>query len=73
MRRESTKVWPVLIFAGLLVFALGAVLQLTPSSHYLAISLRWFGLLVLGMVGIRNRSLTYWIFFAMLFGLEIGL
>jgi proton glutamate symport protein len=73
LRRESTKVWPILIFAGLLVFALGAVLQLTPSSHYLAISLRWFGLLVLGMVGIRKRSLTYWIFFAMLFGLEIGL
>jgi proton glutamate symport protein len=73
LRRESTKVWPVLIFAGLLVFALGAVLQLTPSSHYLAISLRWLGLLVLAVVGIRKRSLTYWIFFAMLFGLEIGL
>src|ERR1700749_3641897 len=61
------------MFSGLLLFALGAALQLAPSSHYLAISLRWLGLLVLGVVGIRKRSLTYWIFFAMLFGLEIGL
>lgn len=35
--------------------------------------LRWGGLLILAYAGFGRRSLTYWIFFAMLLGLEIGL
>ena len=35
--------------------------------------LRWTGLLLLVYAGLRKRSLTYWIFFSMLVGLEIGL
>ncbi len=35
--------------------------------------LRWLGLVFLATAGIRKRSLTFWIFFAMLFGLELGL
>jgi proton glutamate symport protein len=34
---------------------------------------RWVGLAALAYAGIQRRSLTFWIFFAMLAGLEIGL
>lgn len=34
---------------------------------------RSLGLLLLAVAGLQKRSLTYWIFFAMLLGLEIGL
>jgi proton glutamate symport protein len=36
-------------------------------------AVRWIALLSLGAAGIRKRSLTFWIFFAMLVGLEVGL
>ena len=36
-------------------------------------ALRWAGLFFLLCGGFRKRSLTYWIFFAVLFGLELGL
>jgi proton glutamate symport protein len=35
--------------------------------------LRWGGLVAIAAAGFRGRSLTYWIFFAMLLGGEIGL
>jgi proton glutamate symport protein len=35
--------------------------------------LRWVGLALLAVAGIQRRSLTFWIFFAMFLGLEIGL
>jgi len=35
--------------------------------------MRWVGLFCLVIAGIRRRSLTFWIFFAMLAGFEIGL
>jgi proton glutamate symport protein len=38
-----------------------------------SITLRSGGLLLLAYDGVRRRSLTYWIFFAILLGLEIGL
>jgi proton glutamate symport protein len=35
--------------------------------------LRWAGLALLAVAGVLRRSLTFWIFFAMFLGLEIGL
>ena len=42
-----------------------------PAHHAPAI-LRWCGLAVLAFEGMQGRSLTYWIFFAMLAGFELG-
>lgn len=39
----------------------------------MTVGIRWLALVVLAFVGIRNSSLTLWIFVAMLVGLEIGL
>ena len=39
----------------------------------LAIGIRWLALAVLASTGLRHSSLTFWIFFAMLLGLELGL
>lgn len=58
---------------GLTVFAAGFVLLRFGTMHQAAAFVRWFALLVLAFAGLRKRSLTYWIFVSMLFGLEIGL
>lgn len=36
------------------------------------LSLRWIGLVCLSIAGLHKKSLTYWIFFAMLLGGELG-
>jgi len=59
--------------AGLLLFAAGSLLLLVLPAHAALTALRWAGLLCLAIAGIRRRSLTFWIFFAMLAGFEIGL
>ncbi len=59
--------------AGLALLGAGFVLIHFVPGHIAAASVRWAGLVLLGFVGIRKRSLTFWIFFAMLTGLEIGL
>jgi proton glutamate symport protein len=59
--------------AGLALFAGGFILIHFAPGHIAAACVRWAGLGLLAFVGIRRRSLTYWIFFAMLAGLEIGL
>src|SRR5882724_7826604 len=59
--------------AGFALLGLGlALIHLLPG-HLIAELVRWAALLLLGFVGIRRRSLTYWIFFATLVGLEVGL
>ena len=45
---------------------------LSPGQSF-SIGLRWLALAVLAFAGLRNSSLTLWIFLAMLVGLEIGL
>ncbi len=72
---QSTK-YSLFLRAGLLLFAAGSLLLLIFPSHatHVALSVvRWAGLLCLAVAGIRRRSLTFWIFFAMLAGLEIGI
>jgi proton glutamate symport protein len=58
---------------GVLLFLAGAILPLifAPQSWF-AVT-RWAGLAVIAAGGWRRPSLTYWIFFAMLLGGEIGL
>src|SRR5579863_10545082 len=58
---------------GVLLFLTGAMLPLifAPQSWF-AVT-RWAGLAMIAAGGWRRPSLTYWIFFAMLLGGEIGL
>src|SRR5271165_2344912 len=62
-----------LIAGGILIFLVGAALQIFTSNHTWPPLLRDAALLLLAVAAIRQRSLTSWIFFAMLLGLEIGL
>jgi proton glutamate symport protein len=57
---------------GMFLFLLGAILAIVFDAHALFTALRWAGLLAIAAQGRDRRSLTYWIFFAMLLGGEIG-
>ena len=61
------------MIGGLLLFGLGSLLLALLRGHASAMALRWAGLFLLLCGGFRKRSLTYWIFVAVLFGLELGL
>jgi proton glutamate symport protein len=63
----------ILVVAGLFLFAAGCLLLIAFPAHKSLIAVRCLGLLLLAIAGLRSRSLTYWIFFAMLAGLELGL
>jgi hypothetical protein len=67
-----SKTFRFALIAGLTLFALGSVLLAFLSAHRWISALRWVALLILVFGGLQRRSLTYWIFFAMLFGLELG-
>src|ERR1700691_4828893 len=58
--------------AGIVLFSAGIVCSTFLPGHTWFAGLRWTGLACLAAGGLRKRSLTYWIFFAMLFGGEIG-
>ena len=73
MAKESSKVFPVTLTGGLLLFGAGCALLAADHGHAAFAALRWVGLAALGYAGIQRRSLTFWIFFAMFVGLEIGL
>jgi proton glutamate symport protein len=62
-----------LAILGALLFLSGALLPLFSTTHVWMAALRWGGLIAFLLLGLRKRSLTYWIFVAMLVGLEIGL
>ena len=62
-----------IIFSGLLLFAAGAALLILSPGNTFSVWLRWLALVLLAIAGIPKRSLTFWIFFSMLVGLEIGL
>jgi proton glutamate symport protein len=70
---DSSKANSIPVIGGLLLFAAGCLLLAFFPGHLWITLLRWAGLLALTYRGLRKRSLTYWIFFAMLLGLEIGL
>jgi len=58
---------------GVTLFALGSALQIFGASHTLPAALHDMALLLLAIAAVRQRSLTFWIFFAMLAGLELGI
>jgi proton glutamate symport protein len=58
---------------GVLLFLAGAILPLIFAPHTLFALARWAGVAAIAAGGWRRSSLTYWIFFAMLLGGEIGL
>jgi proton glutamate symport protein len=70
---DSPKSSSLPLLGGLLLFAVGALLLAFSPGYFWVTLLRWVGLIALAYVGIAKRSLTYWIFFSMLFGLEVGL
>jgi hypothetical protein len=55
------------------LFAAGALVALVLPANGVFPVLRWSGLLLLAYAGTRGRSLTYWIFVAMLVGFELGI
>jgi proton glutamate symport protein len=62
-----------LLAGGIFIFLTGAALQIFVSNQLRPSLIRDAALLLLAIASIRQRSLTLWIFFAMLLGLEIGL
>ena len=73
MPKISTNAGSLSLVAGLVLFAAGALLALAFPDHGFFLVLRWSGLLLLAFAGVRGRSLTYWIFIAMLVGFELGI
>src|SRR5580693_3582952 len=72
-RVQTPRAFRALTFIGVVLFLAGAILPFIffPQAWFLVI--RWAGLAVIAAGGWRKASLTYWIFFAMLLGGEIGL
>src|SRR5271163_3718082 len=62
-----------LALLGLGLFVVGATLPILFGPHFSFSLVRWLGLAVIAAGGLRKSTLTYWIFFAMLLGGEIGL
>ncbi len=69
---SHARLTSTLLLAGIAIFVAGAAASLLFAQHTLPAVTRWMGLVCLAAAGIRKRSLTYWIFFAMLAGGEIG-
>lgn len=61
-----------LTWIGTLLFLVGAALGAFSGPHPWILALRWLGLAALAADGWHRKSLTYWIFFSMLLGAEIG-
>jgi Na+/H+-dicarboxylate symporter len=72
-QKKSQNFLVALSVAGVTLFAAGSGLQIFGASHMLPAALRDVALLLLAIAAIRQRSLTFWIFFAMLAGLELGI
>ncbi|HXY00692.1 MAG TPA: cation:dicarboxylase symporter family transporter [Candidatus Limnocylindrales bacterium] len=73
MSGDSSKPVRIFVIGGLFFFAAGFLLIAVVPGHAWVALPRWLGLALLVFGGLRKRSLTYWIFFAMLLGLELGL
>jgi Na+/H+-dicarboxylate symporter len=71
--QNATRQFKFLLAAGLAFFFVGCLLLIPLPAHQSLILLRGSGLALLAIAGLQNRSLTFWIFFAMLAGLELGL
>lgn len=73
MTKESSKTVSLYLIGGLAAFLAGGALLGVWHAATSGMALRCAGLALMALAGWRKRSLTYWIFFAMFAGLEIGL
>src|SRR5271155_2868220 len=71
--QQTSPAFRTLTAIGALLFLAGAILPFILYPHEWFAVIRWAGLGVIAAGGWRKPSLTYWIFFAMLLGGEIGL
>lgn len=63
----------IAILTGLALYTAGALLQhFWAVSHIAALGIRLLGLAALAFATLRHRTLTGWIFFAMIAGIEFG-
>jgi proton glutamate symport protein len=72
-RVQTPRAFRALTTIGVLLFLVGAILPFVLAPSVWFTGARWAGLAVIAAGGWRKPSLTYWIFFAMLLGGEIGL
>ena len=70
----KTNLERVMLLLATVLFAVGIALGMVhePSLHYIATGLRWAAVVFLAIYGLRRRSLTAWIFVAMVAGAELG-
>jgi proton glutamate symport protein len=71
--QPATRQFKIFLTTGLLIFFAGLFFLLILPVHKFLLILRCLGLLLLAIAGLTKRSLSLWIFFAMLAGLELGL
>src|SRR5580692_1109321 len=71
--QQTPPAFRTLSAMGVLLFLAAAILPLVFAPSVWFTGARWAGLAVIAAGGWRKPSLTYWIFFAMLLGGEIGL
>ena len=60
------------IVAGVVLLAAGAALQAVHGPNAAAMALRWLAVVCLAAFAVRRKSLTPWIFVAMVAGAELG-
>src|SRR5271154_3279552 len=70
---QTPRAFGALTTIGVLLFLAGAILPFMFAPYGWFTVARWAGLAAIAASGWRRPSLTYWIFFAMLLGGEIGL
>jgi len=70
---SQSRQFQLLLAAGMFLYLVGLILLTFAPYHWPLAALRSFGLIVLVFAGLQNRSITFWIFFAMIAGLELGL
>ncbi|WP_158945168.1 dicarboxylate/amino acid:cation symporter [Granulicella sp. S190] len=70
----KTNFQQIVLLAAVILLSAGVFLGLTHgvALHQAGAILRWFGIAMLGLFAFRRRSLTPWIFVAMVAGAELG-
>src|SRR5258705_8272831 len=70
----KTNLERVMLLLATVLLAVGIALGMVhePSLHHIATGLRWVAIGFLAMDGLHRRSLTAWIFVAMVVGAELG-
>ena len=74
-KKKQAKLELILLALGVLWLGLGMLHQAYPPSHaafVMAIVLRWIGVACFAVFAWRRKSITPWIFVAMVAGAEIG-